>query len=381
MKGNFLEAEKLIDCLKSVINQQKIPANDVELNWELFYKTADFHHVSNMVYYAVLGMQPAVPQEWASRFAGRYRKAVAAEDQYRKLVEAVLWSCEQSGIHIMALDNYIYRDFYSMPEMRLTDCAEFLVEKKKRAEVEQMMYRLDFIPEEGYAAGSYGFIRSGQRLIFHDRLIYGNKRLTRYFSMPLRTLPREDERLFVHRQGEPALFVFLMCNKAQRFTEGEFDLRDMVDIWQYYRSVVRGSSWQYIIQRLSRLRIWEFANRMLELTDIWFGGGSPGENQVIFEELEKYIFYKGTQGQETAMRVLPLLKQNIRKKKKNQKKEKRKRIQRWMFPKRDYMLLIYPKMGRYRILLPVCWLRRLVRSFFIFLRTKWRNKRNSENRS
>lgn len=42
MKGNYLEAEKLIDCLKAVINQQKIPANDILMNWELFLKQQIF---------------------------------------------------------------------------------------------------------------------------------------------------------------------------------------------------------------------------------------------------------------------------------------------------------------------------------------------------
>lgn len=62
MKGNYLEAEKLIDCLKAVINQQKIPANDILMNWELFFKTAGFHHVSNMVYYTVMGRSREFPR-------------------------------------------------------------------------------------------------------------------------------------------------------------------------------------------------------------------------------------------------------------------------------------------------------------------------------
>lgn len=377
MKGNFPEAEKLIDCLRAVINQQKIPQNDILLNWELFYKTADYHHVSNMVYYAVLGMQPAIPPEWMSRFSGRYRKAVITEDQYRKIVEAVLWGCEQSGVHVMALDNWIYRDFYTMPEMRMMDCVQFLVEGKKRPEIERIMYRMDFVPEENTLPGMLCYTRSGLKLIFYDKLQYGNRRLTQYFRRALKIWPKEEGKFFIHRPDEPALFVFLMCNKAQRFADGEFDLRDMVDIWQYYRAVVRGSSWKYIINRLNRLRVWNFANRMLILTDAWFGGGGVGEEQSFYEELEKYIFYKGTQGQETAMRILPLLKQNVRRNKKRLKREKRKKIRSWMFPKRDYVLLLYPKMGKYRLLLPLCWIRRLMRSFFLYIKSKLRNKRNS----
>lgn len=79
------------------------------------------------------------------------------------------------------------------------------------------------------------------------------------------------------------------------------------------------------------------------------------------------------------MQILPLLKQTIREKRKKQKKEKRIKIQKWMFPDREYMTMIYPRMGKYRILLPLCWMRRLVRSFFIYIKTKLRKKRKMEN--
>lgn len=378
MKGNYLEAEKLIDCLKAVINQQKLPQNDYSIDWELFYKTADYHHVSNMVYYAALGMRPSPPQDWMARFAGRYHKAVVSEEQFRNLVEAVLWNCEQSKIHIMALDNWIYQSFYPMPEMRLTDEAGFWVEGKKRADVDRMMYRLDFVPEDTDRPGVFSYVRSGIRLVYYERLEYGSRKLTAYFRGAVKSLPKEEGKEYVHKMEEPGLFVFLLCNKAQRFAEGVFDLRDMVDIWLYYRSVIRGSSWKFIMKRLTRLGIWNFTNRMLALADIWFGGGNPVDEMEILEELENYIFYKGTQGQETAMKVLPLLRQIVRSQKKKVKKDRRKKIQRWAFPGRDYMVLIYPRMGRYRLLLPVCWCRRLVRSFFQYCRMRARNKRNSD---
>lgn len=381
MKGNYLEAEKLIDCLKAVINQQKIPQNDVALDWELFYKTADYHHVSNMIYYAVLGMRPALPQEWVSRFSARYRKAVISEEQYSNLVEAVLWDCEQRGIHIMALDSWIYRRFYPIPEMRLTDKAEFRVEAKKKAEIDRMMYRLDFIPETDSVSGGYSYTRSGLRLVFYEKMEYGSRKMTRYFGIPVKLLPRVQEREYVHRMEEPDLFVFLMCNKAQRFTEGEFDLRDMIDIWLYYRAIVRGSGWNGIIKRLTGLRVWKFVNYMIALAQVWFGGGIPGEEQPLLEELEKYILNKGTQGQEAAKRILPLLKHTLRRKKKLHKKETRKKWHRWMFPEQEYMRFIYPRMGKYRILLPVCWLRRLGRSLFAYGRMKFKNRGNSENAS
>ena len=80
--------------------------------------------------------------------------------------------------------------------------------------------------------------------------LFGNKKLTRYFSMPVKSLPRKEDSLYVHKMEEPGLFIYLMCSKAQRFVDGEFDLRDMVDIWLYYRAVVRGSSWKYIMKQL-----------------------------------------------------------------------------------------------------------------------------------
>lgn len=81
-----------------------------------------------MVYYTVMGMKQGISGV-AERFAVRYRKGCSGGGAVQEPCEAVLWNCDQNGIHVMALDDAIYR-LYPMREMRLVDKVDFWVEGK-----------------------------------------------------------------------------------------------------------------------------------------------------------------------------------------------------------------------------------------------------------
>lgn len=364
--GQYVEAEMLVGFIRDVVNQRKIVENQ-PINWELLYKTADYHNVANLLYYAVLRMHQDIPREWSSRFSQKYRNAVVFENQYKKVVDAVLWNCRRQGIHVMVLEDYIYWDYYPMPEMRPAMGVEFLVDRGRRQEIDRMMHSMDFIPQ----VGEYGYSRSGLQIGFWEKLPFTDKRTAKYFGKSVRAMPREKGENYVHIFREPTSFIFLMCCKAQRFAEEEFDIRDMLDIWLCYRSRERGSDWVAIMKRLKKLGLWDFANRMLTLAEKWFGSGWIESEQELYDDLAAFIFSKGADGRNTAMKVLPLFKRVVKYRQKQEKQKRRKMFEDWLFPDQEYMQMLYPRMGKHRLLLPLCWLRRLCRTLVQRIRQKF----------
>lgn len=371
-RDQYVETRKLVGFLRDIINQRKIVENQ-PINWEVLFKTADYHNVANLLYYALLRLHQEVPREWSLRFSQKYRKAVILEEQYKNVVEAVLWHCEEQGIHVMVLDDFILRDYYSMPEMRAMPGVEFLVEKRRRPEIDRMMHSMDFIP----VVGEYSYMRSGLNLVFRERLPFADKKTANYFGKSLRFMPKAQDGYYAHAFKEPSLFIFLIACKAERFALEELDIRDMLDIWLCYRSQERGNAWLGIIKKLKRLRLWEFTNRMLTLSDHWFGSGTLEGEPELYEDLESFVFSKGADGRQTAMKILPLLRRTIRHREKQEKKKRRKSFERWLFPEQEYMQIIYPRMGKYKIFLPVCWVRRLLRTLFSHIRQKLQRTRQA----
>jgi len=372
--SQYVEARKVIELLRNVLNQSRVAENR-PFNWELLFKTADYHNVANILYYALLRLRQDVPQEWMARFSQKYRRAVVLEEQYKNVVEAVLWNCEEEGIHALALDEYILRGYYPMPEMRALSSVEILVEKKCRPDIDRMMHHMDFIP----VVGEYSYTRSGVELRFLESYPFKDRKLAKKAGKSLGFLPRAEGGRYVHAFKEPALFVFLMCCKAQRFALEEFDIRDMLDIWLFYRAEERGKSWTSIMKKLKKLRLWDFTDRMLTLAGSWFGGIEIERDEELFGDLEAFIFTKGAVGRTSAMAVLPLFRKMIKLREKEERKKERGSLAKWIFPGRDYMQILYPRMGKYRILLPVCWVRRLTRSLFSIVKQKLFKRKKEES--
>lgn len=307
-RGNqYVEARRVVELLKCVINQSRIAENR-PTNWEQLFRVAEYHHVANILYYALLRMKQEVPKEWRDQFVQKYRRAVMEAEQYKNVAEAVFWNCEEEGIHILALDDYILRDYYPMPEMRAIHRLSFWVEKDCRPEVDKMMHTMDFVP----IVGEYSYERNGVSLHFLEDLPFATKKMRKKGGGSLRFLPKAQNGRYVHEYREPGLFVFLMCCKAQKFAIEMFDIRDLLDIWLFYRSRERGRDWQTIIRKLKKLRLWNFTDHMLTLAGSWFGGATIDREEELFGELEAFIFTKGGAGKRAASEILPLCRTMIK---------------------------------------------------------------------
>ncbi len=375
VRGNqYVEARRVVELLRDVLNQSKIAENR-PTNWEQLFRTADYHNVANILYYAMLRMRQDIPKEWKNQFSQKYRRAVISEEQYKNVVEAIFWHCEEEGIHILALEDYILRSYYPMPEMRALTEVTLLVEKHCRPEVDRLMHSMDFVP----IVGEYCYERSGLVIRFLEKFPFDNKKTGRIAGGRLKFLPRVEDGRYVHEYREPGLFVFLMGCKAQRFAMEQFDIRDLLDIWLYYRSQERGKNWTTIMKRLKKLRLWEFTDRMLTLAGSWFGGTVIEWEEELYGSLEAFIFTKGAAGRSAALQILPLLRIMAKRRAMEDQKKEPGNFAGWVFPDQEYMRLLYPRMGKHRIFLPLCWVRRLLRGTLSAIGKKLFGKKKDES--
>ena len=354
----YYEALQLIRMLEAVINQHKVYSDKKLFHWDSVYKTAEFHRVTNMAYYAVLGMETKMPTSSREKFEKRFRQAVANEEVLQNVADAVCWKFEQSKRHILPTAGYACREYYGRKEMSECQEAEFLIERECRGLLQELMLQMNFEFQKK-DKNSILYSRNGIRLIFREKWGDSSKRVQKYFKQrPVEFAVKEGFQ-YVHEMTAEELYLRQICDLAECFVTGYPRMRMFVNLWLFYLGNNEVLDYRAVGVGLKKLQLEEFAHRMLNLSALWFGRIQLEEEDVIGQELGLYVMSAGKEGARAVKRLLPY---------KCEREEKELILQRgkgagreWRFPPREYMEALYPILGPCPFLLPIFWGIRMVR--------------------
>ena len=303
--GSYYETEQLVVMLESVINSHKAFQNVKLFHWESVYRLAEFHEVTNMVYYAILGMDLKIPADSRSKFEGCYRRAVSESEELKNLVEAVLWKFESEKQHILPTGSYSYLPYYGRGEMGEVAKAEFFIEKGRRSQVQELMYQLDFLPEYRGTDRTV-YVRGAIRLEFLEKWRSVSRRTEKYFSRPLSSYPLQEGFHYVHRMKPEDDYIRQICDFAADFAGGFPRLRNFVNFWLFYAGNNQAFDYRMLNKRLKKLRLADFSGHILCITSFWFGRIQiPPSQEDACLELARFVFSRGREGRETVREDLP----------------------------------------------------------------------------
>mgnify|MGYP001031957995 FL=1 len=303
--GNYYETEQLIVMLEAVINSHKAFRNVKLFHWESVFRIAEYHEVTNMVYFAILGMDIRIPPECRRMFEDSFRQAVGNVDELKNVVEAVIWKFEKEKKHLLLTGSYSYLPYYKKSEMGETKSAEFFVEKGKRGLIQEMMYQLDFLPEyRGTDRTVYS--RGMIRLEFIEKWRNISRKTEKYFSRPLSSYPMVEGFRYIHRMNAEDDYLRQICDFAADYAEGFPRLRSFVNFWLFYQSNNQTLDYRTLIKRLKKFRLSRFSGHILCLTAFWFGRIQiPAQEENECLELAHCLFSRGREGRDTVRADLP----------------------------------------------------------------------------
>ncbi|MEF9941579.1 MAG: nucleotidyltransferase family protein [Lachnospiraceae bacterium] len=362
MKEGKYEARYLIALLAAVINDKKAPVSGRKPNWENVYRLADFHNVANVVYYGILGLNDDIPGKWRNKFCEKYQDAVLENERLQNAIGVLLWQMERHKIHCVFLKGDVMSHYYLHPEMRMVKELEILVERGKERQISKMMATMDYTKTEDRRHASYRYYKvPGVSVVFYNHLGLVHKKMKQYFGALLQRLLIREGYQYVHEFNHNEFYIYLIGNMVKNYACAELDIQQMLDLYVYYSHYRQELNWNYIEKELGKMKIQEFAERLLVLSEIWFSG-ETSEEIDIYEAMEAYILTKGIEGREESSKLLPLIKQVADFYERDRKKEWIKAQLKWMFPNRGYMQTLYPCLQKFPFLIIICWVLRLLRS-------------------
>jgi hypothetical protein len=357
------EERYLMTLLSSVINQKESPAPLRYLNWDKMFRIADYHRVAHVVYYGIMGLDVEIPQSIRQRFFGKYLESVHRVERLRSAERQVQTLLERNGINCFFLN---YSDFvkcYPIEEMCCREFIEIGTEKKYAQVIRTLLWDADF--EERYTEirGELYYRVPGNKVLCFNQTMFFSRSMQKFYINMVRSLPNKKGQNHIKEMNASETYLFLMCRLTDSYARGDISLSQIMDFWAFYKTQGEFFLWPYIYERLKELKIEEFAERLEYLILRWFGTGTGIENVEIYDNMESYIFSKGTEGREVSEQFLPLIKTVADCYSRDRKKEELGRLVAWLFPDREYMETIYPALEKAGALLPVFWLIRLERYF------------------
>lgn len=357
------EERYLLALTAAMINQTKPPVPVRRIDWGAVFRLADFHEIANVVYYGLLGVE-GVPQNWRERFYGRYLEYVnhiTPLEEAEFLVKEVL---ERSGIPAVVLRGSHIRGFYPVQEMSLEERIDILTVEGARREIRSVLEELDFEWRRGGEKGSSLYYRiPGAWLCIREELDFTSKEMKRYFRGFLGRMSAHEEYQFITEMSPELEYIYQICRITERYATGEIEIRDLMNLWMLLKKHQKTLDFHFIAKEVSGVIPANFFQHITTLTDIWFGKKDMPQGELdVYEAMEAYILTKGESGWEMSSKLLPLIKTVADNYQRNRRREAFNKKVRWIFPEYEYMVTLYPMLESAEILLPACWLFRILRT-------------------
>lgn len=288
---------------------------------------------------------------------------------------------ERHKIHCLESRESVLTACYERSEYRIPGPIELFIEKGKIQETHKALIEIGFEKREvggkkGLSSESWYYRTGGIQAVVFEQFSFTTKKMNRYFSISPKDFPWKEKSRYIHRQDMEDFYICLISYITERYARGAIEIRDILDLWEYYLQCYEKVDWKDINKELKFLDIELFSDRIIKLAAIWFGGVeefSAELNQLV--SMEAYIISKGTEARAENEKILPLVKEVANVYERDLKREERKRVMALWFPERSYMEAIYPVLSKNGILLPFCWVMRLMgsqwRRFKGFLKQKF----------
>lgn len=338
-----LDAAYLAAC--AVDGKTPDAARTAAMDLSALYRFAEQHMLAGAV---AMGLESAgVQNEAFTQAKGKIVRKAAILNTERAAVQEAL---EEAGVWYVPLKGCVLQALYPKLGMRQMADVDILIDDGRCDDVRRIMERLGF-STESFGRTHHDIYHKASLCSFemHRMLFAPGSELYGYYC-DLTARYRTDGRC---RFSDEDLYVYMIAHERKHYQAGGTGLRSLLDTYLYCRRKGETLDRAYIGGELEKLGLADFerANRKLSLR--LFGGGTLTDAD---EAMLDYVLSSGAYGSAEHLAENRIAK----------KGRAGYLFSRIFLPRRD-MQKLYPVLERRPILLPLCWVRRLL--------SAWKTKR------
>lgn len=367
--GNY-ETNYMISLLASTLNQRKPATAARATNWRELYYLGEYHRITNIAFYSLLGVWEEVPQIWEKHFSKSFRKWVSIHTLQQREANIVMNALENDKIKHMMLNDWVIKEYYPQSDMRIVEDIKILIPPKKEKEIRRLMLELGYHFEGQEEANTLAFYKTIHcRVIFYEELFPKNRKFNPYFSKIWNKVILEDGKEHEYRLGEEDFYILLTAQICNAYAKCEVDVRAILDIHLYLKNTKKLLDWTYIDMALSGLEIYQLSKYLEEVGELWLGTYEEKESQICIS-VEAYLWSKGVYGRKISTELLPLISDMEKWRLQDERRARIKETIDWWLPPLEHMKGMYPSLYNVPVLLPFCWGSRLIRKLYFAVKVR-----------
>ncbi len=341
-------AAYLILLLRSLLGGTDPPALPEGCSTEELMQLAERHSVAGMAYYAMEKLPP-IELETSVKWRQIRDKALVKDLTQQMDLEVIGRAFSDAGIRFLPLKGSIIKNLYPQSDMRSMSDIDILIDEINAEKTRDIMSELGYSCED-FGRGIHDvYYKPPVMNVEIHRALFGDdgREFQTIFSDPWSLCTSEGMRCSF---TPDAFFAYVLAHAVKHLEEGGTGIRTIMDLWVCLHSET-GISLKRSLDILKPSGKRDTAALMVMLSEVWFGDGVHSEATA---QLESYILGSGTYG-------------TVENSAANHIKRAGKfgYLMRLIFPTFAHMKEHYPVLKKAPVLLPGCWLLRLVTKPFI----------------
>ncbi len=371
MKFNNREGIFLQNLLRAPGTEKSIQKPQVGINWKEFTNLSEFHHVSNIAHYGLLGFHDIVPESNLERFFDGFRKAHRIFEMQEKSLKQIKELLERFKISYLILPEWTHKECYPQTSMRLCESIQILIQSKQ---ISQLLTALESIKDEWSSIIEDDHIEltntNGVKFVFFKNLFPAYPKLKKeYAKIWTKALPQRESS-FEYQLNIEDRYVYMISSISYQFTFEEVDLRSILDVYFFTQKQKDKLDEVYVRNRLLALELEQVERLLVGVTQMYFDS-YQGDDMLEVQMLADYFWTKDTSDREACMKFLPMIMDaEIRRARNNQNSALQKIVSK-IFPSPISMYKRYPALRKLPVLLVLFWIYRWFDDFFIMIRRRF----------
>lgn len=358
MRFRNLEVNYLIALLASTINKRTTPNPLRAIDWRELYYLAEYHGITNISYYSLIGLYDVIPEIWKARFSKVFRKWVSLHATQEKELEVVLEELEDDKIDYMLSPDWLMKRYYPQAEMRIVEDIRILIRPKQEKQIKAAMRGLGYRCQEIEDGTSLSFYRHANfSIIFTQKLFEDNPKLAAYYQKPWKKLKSAVGYGCRYAFSPEDHYIYMVAGICNDYAAAETDARQIIDLFLYLKKHKETLDLDYVKQELAKLELDRMCKCLEDVGDMWLGvyeGKEAGDSR----DVEEYIWSKGSYGRETSVKIMPMMVDLELWRVREARKKKMIKGIRWIFPKASHLKNRFPSVEKRLVLLPFYWILR-----------------------
>lgn len=365
---NFTQ-ETLLKILTESIHKRKYEIEDIRnVDFKELFNLSVQHNIVSLIYYGLSGTQSVkqIPNEVLNSFKKDTFISSSYQISHIRNITNLLKEFSNNNIEAVALKGLVVRSFYPRPEFRTMSDADIVVKEEDINKAINLLEKLGYV-ETGRSDVDIGFININSRVELHWNLISkdklkGGEEFEKQIWNSLIEVSIEASKVLSLNYED--LAVHLMVHLLKHLSYKGCGIRYFCDIVLLLENMEDKINWNSFMNKVREYNLEKGTRIILYICKRYLGMNinysiniedeiNEEYLQILMDDIMKHGVFGKSNKEEELARSLAFYSNN--------ELSSFKKYIRIFIPEKEKIMINYPYSNKYKILLPIAYIHRLIK--------------------